>query len=52
MNVRRYQAQSRPNSYDPETRSFTVVVATNAPVDRGNFDEVLDLQSFGATGWP
>ncbi|MEN5276434.1 hypothetical protein ABE527_05735 [Brucella sp. TWI432] len=50
--VRRYQAQSRPNSYDPETRSFTVVVATNAPVDRGNYDEVLDLQSFGATGWP
>ncbi|KAB0572622.1 HK97 family phage prohead protease [Brucella pituitosa] len=50
--VRRFQAQSKPNSYDPETRSFTVVVATSAPVNCGNHFEVLDLASFGATGWP
>lgn len=50
--VRRYQAQARPNSFDPETRTFTVIVATDATVDRGTFLEVLDLRSFGATGWP
>lgn len=50
--VRRFQAQSRPNSYDPETRSFTVVVATSAPVNCGSHFEVLDLVSFGANGWP
>ncbi len=50
--VRRFQAQSKPNSYDPETRSFTVVVATSAPVNCGSHFEVLDLASFGANGWP
>ncbi|MCH4541522.1 Mu-like prophage major head subunit gpT family protein [Ochrobactrum sp. A-1] len=50
--VRRFQAQAKPNSYDPETRSFTVVVATSAPVNCGSHFEVLDLASFGADGWP
>ncbi|MFN4125253.1 hypothetical protein [Pannonibacter indicus] len=50
--IRRFDAQTRPNSFDPASRTFTVIVATSAPVDRGNFLEVLDLQSFGAAGWP
>ncbi|SIS71530.1 hypothetical protein [Paracoccus saliphilus] len=50
--IRRFQAQARPNSYDPESRTFTVVVATDAPVERGSHIEVLDLASFGADGWP
>lgn len=50
--IRRYQAQSRPNSFDPDTRTFTVIVATDAPVERGNHLEVLDLKSFGVGGWP
>ncbi len=50
--VRRFQARSKPNSYDPETRSFTVVVATSAPVNCGSHFEILDLVSFGASGWP
>ncbi|NBN64753.1 hypothetical protein [Pannonibacter tanglangensis] len=48
----RLDAQARPNSFDPETRTFTVIVATSAPVDRGSYLEVLDLKAFGATGWP
>lgn len=50
--IQRFQAQSRPSSFDPETRTFTVIVATSAPVDRGSHFEVLDLASFGAEGWP
>lgn len=50
--VRRFQAQTRPNSFDPETRTFTVIVATSAPVDRGAYIEVLDILSFGSAGWP
>jgi hypothetical protein len=50
--IHRFQAQARPNSFDPETRSFTVIVATSAPVDRGSYLEILDLASFGAEGWP
>ena len=43
---------ARPNSYDPETRSFTVIAATDAPVDRGDHIEVLDLDAFFAAGLP
>ena len=50
--IRRLQASAAPNSFDPETRTFTVIVATDAPVDRGGYVEVLDLKSFGAEGWP
>ncbi len=50
--IHRFLAEAKPNSFDPETRTFTVIVATNAPVDRGSHLEVLDLASFGAEGWP
>lgn len=43
---------ARPNSYDPETRSFTVIAATDAAVDRGDHIEVLDLDAFFASGLP
>ncbi|AMM83989.1 hypothetical protein [Martelella sp. AD-3] len=46
------RTQARPNSYDPETRSFTVIAATEAPVDRGDHIEVLDLDAFFAAGLP
>lgn len=37
------------NTYNPQHRTFEVVLATAAPVDRGNFLEVLDV---AGADWP
>lgn len=50
--VHRFQATARPNSYDPETRTFTVVAITGGKVDRGAYFEVVDIDRFFAAGLP
>lgn len=50
--VHRFQAQARPNSFNPETRTFTVVAVTGGNVDRGAYVEVIDIDSFFAAGLP
>ncbi len=45
--IQRLQVTARPNSYDPVTRTFTAVVATNDPVEKGTYLEVFDLDSIG-----
>lgn len=50
--ILRYQATARPNSFNPETRTFTVVALTGGKVDRGSHTEVIDVDSFFAAGLP
>lgn len=50
--ILRFTAETRANSYDPESRSFQVVCATDAPVDRGNHLEILALDQVFSTGLP
>lgn len=50
--IHRFQATAKPNSYDPETRRFTVVVASSAPVERGSHLEIIDFDAFFAAGLP
>lgn len=52
MTIHLRRAATRANSFDPETRSFTVIAATDAPVDRGDHFEVLDLDAFLSAGLP
>lgn len=50
--VHRFHSTARSNSYNPETRTFTVIAATSGPVDRGAFIEILDIDAFFANGLP
>jgi phage head maturation protease len=52
IKILRFQATARPNSFDPEKRTFTVIAATQTPVDRGSYLEIIDIASFAAGGLP
>ncbi|PRA57519.1 hypothetical protein [Brucella pituitosa] len=52
MTIHYFRSAARTNSFDPETRSFTVIAATDAPVDRGDHIEIIDLDAFLASGLP
>jgi len=52
LNLHRFNAAARPNSYNPETRMFTVIAATGGPVDRDGFTEIIDIDQFFARGVP
>lgn len=50
--LHRFQATARANSFNTETRTFTVVAVTGGKVDRGSHTEVIDIESFFAAGLP
>lgn len=52
LKVHRFNAVARPNTFNPETRTFTVNVLTGGPVDRSSFIEVVDIDQFFARGLP
>lgn len=52
MTIHYFRSAARTNSFDPETRSFTVITATDAPVDRGDHIEIIGLDAFLASGLP
>lgn len=52
LKVHRFNAVARPNTFNPETRTFTVNMLTGGPVDRTAYIEIVDIDQFFARGLP